>query len=587
MSQPIVLVVEDHADPVDRDDVPDPELGFRTVQRGPHEPLLGFTLRRHLVLGVSILALPVAGLLLHRRERGFVRTILRPLQGIMPEGECLFCGMLVYPARRLSARTLALLGVVLMSVAMASALLAGFSWHSVPDEFKTAWQQYWQPSSGEIAEETAGAAHFTTAYQDGSHLAFVSSSRDHQHAWMRVADAATVDLRGDRVLPFMLEVIGDPGGDRLGRAVDLLDEWQQEGAHRRDLDGDGEYEHAAAVALMDEWWDRALEAAFRPALREAFDDVPLARDDPPGPVGSAYITGWYGHLQKDLRSVLGRPVEGPFSRQYCGDGDGPAACRTALLASLDAAMSALEERFGEDPAAWDADEEGDFIRFTALGVQPAQVAGALRGVCDGDVRVHDQVGLGRRRTRAEVPEVGGQPPLIAQDRSAGHHGQSEFRCQGQPAPDGEQEHGRWRDAGFGGDLCLPAQILPDPLDLERIVVLVQGGPPERAPDRGGEAQRPAQTQVDPARVQRLQQQRLLGDHQRVVVGHHDPAGAQADAVGAGADGREQHGGGGAGDARDRVVLGGPEPVEAQFVRAHRPLDGGRDRVRVGLPVARP
>ncbi|MGH7560228.1 MAG: DPP IV N-terminal domain-containing protein [Gemmatimonadales bacterium] len=32
-------------------------------------------------------------------------------------------------------------------------------------------------------------------YPDGSHLAFVSSSRDHQHAWMRVANAATGEVR--------------------------------------------------------------------------------------------------------------------------------------------------------------------------------------------------------------------------------------------------------------------------------------------------------------------------------------------------------------------------------------------------------
>jgi dipeptidyl aminopeptidase/acylaminoacyl peptidase len=32
-------------------------------------------------------------------------------------------------------------------------------------------------------------------YPDGSHLAFVSSSRDHKHAWMRVADAATGEVR--------------------------------------------------------------------------------------------------------------------------------------------------------------------------------------------------------------------------------------------------------------------------------------------------------------------------------------------------------------------------------------------------------
>ncbi len=32
-------------------------------------------------------------------------------------------------------------------------------------------------------------------YPDGSHLAFVSSSRDHKHAWMRVADATTGEVR--------------------------------------------------------------------------------------------------------------------------------------------------------------------------------------------------------------------------------------------------------------------------------------------------------------------------------------------------------------------------------------------------------
>jgi uncharacterized protein len=65
------------------------------------------------------------------------------------------CGMLVYPARRLSPRTLAILGVVLMSVAMASALTAGFSWPYLPEEVKTEWLSYWQPSPGEVAAETA------------------------------------------------------------------------------------------------------------------------------------------------------------------------------------------------------------------------------------------------------------------------------------------------------------------------------------------------------------------------------------------------------------------------------------------------
>ena len=186
-----------------------------------------------------------------------------------------------------------------------------------------------------------------------------------------MADAATVDLRGDKVLPFMLEVIGDPGTDRLRAATALLDAWNRSGAHRRDLDRNGSYEHAGAVALMDEWWERALKAIFEPVLKDAYDDVPYTHDDHPNldGNGSAFNDGWYGHVHKDLRSVLGRPVEGGFSRRYCGGGAGLAACRDALLASLDAAVAALEARDGADPAAWNADEEADQIRYAALGVQ--------------------------------------------------------------------------------------------------------------------------------------------------------------------------------------------------------------------------
>ncbi|MGH2651292.1 MAG: penicillin acylase family protein, partial [Actinomycetota bacterium] len=44
-------------------------------------------------------------------------------------------------------------------------------------------------------------------------------------------DAATVDLRGDKVLPWMLEVVGHPADGRLGRAVRLLGDWHRNGAH--------------------------------------------------------------------------------------------------------------------------------------------------------------------------------------------------------------------------------------------------------------------------------------------------------------------------------------------------------------------
>lgn len=183
-----------------------------------------------------------------------------------------------------------------------------------------------------------------------------------------MSSAATVDLRGYAVLPFMLEAIGKPQGERLASAVQVLKKWHKSGSHRRDLDGDGAYDHAPAVALMDAWWEPALTATFVPVLGKAYEELPAGHDNAPGPEGSAYIGGLYGHMQKDLRSVLGYNVRSPFSRGYCGKGK-LKACRKALRASLSIAVTELEAEFGQSPGTWEADEESDMIRFTPVGIQ--------------------------------------------------------------------------------------------------------------------------------------------------------------------------------------------------------------------------
>ena len=182
-----------------------------------------------------------------------------------------------------------------------------------------------------------------------------------------MGSAATVDLRGTEVLPWMLKAMGKPKDERLGGAYDLLKEWIESGAHRRDKDGDGVYDHAPAVALMDAWWGPSLEAIFKPVLGNAYDAIPFGDHDAPRAQGSAFQNGLYGHVQKDLRTVLGKRVRGTFSRGYCGAGK-LKVCRAALLASFDAAVKALEDEFGADPATWEADEAGDSIQFTAVGL---------------------------------------------------------------------------------------------------------------------------------------------------------------------------------------------------------------------------
>ncbi len=183
-----------------------------------------------------------------------------------------------------------------------------------------------------------------------------------------MGDAATTDLRGTRVLPFMLKVIRKPADERLQRAVGLLKKWQRSGAHRRDKDSNGAYEHSAAIALMDRWWERAALAIFKPTLGDAYDVLPMRHHDAPRAQGSAFQSGFYSHINKDLRTVLGLRVRGKGSRIYCGKGS-LRSCRKDLTASLRATVKALEEEFGADPAKWDANEAGDQINFTPVGLQ--------------------------------------------------------------------------------------------------------------------------------------------------------------------------------------------------------------------------
>jgi hypothetical protein len=88
------------------------------------------------------------------------------------------------------------------------------------------------------------------------------------------------------------------------------------------------------------------------------------RSNDAGPGGSSYGSGWYGYVDKDLRTLLGRQVRGPYSRRYCGSGV-LATCRAALWAALDAAAAELEVKQGPAPSSWRADATAERIRFTS------------------------------------------------------------------------------------------------------------------------------------------------------------------------------------------------------------------------------
>jgi hypothetical protein len=98
------------------------------------------------------------------------------------------------------------------------------------------------------------------------------------------------------------------------------------------------------------------------ALRIGLHDSPSAHQ------GSAFNGGFYGQVQKDLRQVLGLPVQDPWSRTYCGDGN-LADCRTALWGALEQAAADLESAFGSPNVAdWKRAIADDDVRHTAVGI---------------------------------------------------------------------------------------------------------------------------------------------------------------------------------------------------------------------------
>lgn len=191
-----------------------------------------------------------------------------------------------------------------------------------------------------------------------------------------MAEAAVTDLRGEQVLPELLEVIRSaPVTDpRIAAVVDELERWQRDGARRAETSPGSEvYAHADAIRTLDAWWPLLVKAEFLPGMGDRLYAVTvgvLQVDEPPfGSAasgsdsateaiphkGSSFQLGWWSYVDKDLRAVLGQRVDGPLDKKYCGGGD-LAACRKSLLDSLSAAVATPAKEVyhgGADCAAGD------------------------------------------------------------------------------------------------------------------------------------------------------------------------------------------------------------------------------------------
>jgi hypothetical protein len=160
--------------------------------------------------------------------------------------------------------------------------------------------------------------------------------------------------------------------------VGLLRAWVRDGAHRRDLDNNGQYEHSEAIRIMDAWWPLLVQTEFGSVLGSPlYKDIQalLPIDNPPNNhgdhLGSSYQDGWYGYASKDLRTLLGRKVKGRYSQVYCGRGS-LRRCRNALAGSLKRALAhdSAQDLYSHDEVCNAAGRSGDQKCFDAVRMRP-------------------------------------------------------------------------------------------------------------------------------------------------------------------------------------------------------------------------
>jgi hypothetical protein len=219
--------------------------------------------------------------------------------------------------------------------------------------------------------------------------------------------AATEDVRAP-VWPVVSEVLhGSTAPNALdANVVALLDDWVRRDAPRVDADNNAQYDDAGPT-IMDALWSNVADAVMRPVYGSLTSDLNQIR-----PLGG--LAG-ESFVDKDLRTLLGQPVNGPFHLRYCGNGS-LTACRASLWTAVHNVDFLLAMLHGPDPTTW---------RSTAsrTGFVPGLIPNTMRttnrptfqqvlefdhrqGHGDGE-REHDGNPRGRSASRtASVPGIG-------------------------------------------------------------------------------------------------------------------------------------------------------------------------------------
>jgi acyl-homoserine lactone acylase PvdQ len=160
-----------------------------------------------------------------------------------------------------------------------------------------------------------------------------------------VMNRSATELPNSLVWPSVSRVLaeGEAPSPLAAQVVEYLDSWVEDDAPAVDADDDGFYDQGGP-AIIEAAFEPLVLAVLEPVLGEQSAEVYEERGLD-GDTGSSIV-------DKDLRTLLGDDVEGPFNLQYCGGGS-LEQCQQDLWAVVDATATALAAEYGtEDPAAW-------------------------------------------------------------------------------------------------------------------------------------------------------------------------------------------------------------------------------------------
>lgn len=152
--------------------------------------------------------------------------------------------------------------------------------------------------------------------------------------------AATEDIRSS-VWPVISEVLDatEAPSPTAASVVELLDGWVADDAPLLDADDDGDYDRAGPL-VFDTVFGPIVDGVSAGLLDKVLDEG----------VGLRGIDD-ASFVDKDLRALLGQPVDGAFNVTYCGDGD-LVTCSERLWQAIEAASSAVATELGDDPTTW-------------------------------------------------------------------------------------------------------------------------------------------------------------------------------------------------------------------------------------------